>query len=168
MVVAGTIAHYVGDLSMPLHIHENHDGAMTDQKGIHSYFEEKSVDELYPEIDCEVNKDAVKKWPEFKKKNADKDVFHLIYELALRSRAQAAKLLAMDKKSKREDLKKNAQAYHPMIRQQLVDSSLVLAELYRRQLGWPFDNNKFFFFAGEPEYIPPGEKAEAPPVKDKD
>ncbi|MEK7358270.1 MAG: S1/P1 nuclease, partial [Bdellovibrionota bacterium] len=33
LVVAGAIGHYVGDLSQPLHVTENYDGQLTDQKG---------------------------------------------------------------------------------------------------------------------------------------
>ncbi len=36
---AGTMSHYVGDLSQPLHVSENYDGQMTGNKGIHAYFE---------------------------------------------------------------------------------------------------------------------------------
>ena len=45
--------------------------------------------------------------------------------------------------------------YRPLIRKGLTLSSLTLAELYRRQLGWKFDNNKFYLFEGEPEYVMP-------------
>ncbi len=36
---AGTMAHYIGDLSQPLHVTENYDGQMTGNKGIHRFFE---------------------------------------------------------------------------------------------------------------------------------
>lgn len=165
VLVAGVLAHYVGDLSMPLHIDENHDGQMTNQKGIHHYFEDTMVNQLYPGIDCEVNKETLKRWPKFKKENANKDVFQLVYELAQRSESNAPKLLAMDKKSKRENIKKSVAMYHSMIRRQLVDGSLVLAELYSRQLGWTFDDDKFYFFAGTPDYIKPGDSGEPPSAK---
>jgi hypothetical protein len=45
-----------------------------------------------------------------------------------------------------------------MIESRLVASTLVLAELFRRNLGWTFDNVHFFnVFNGEPAYIQPGE-----------
>ncbi len=156
LLTAGVMAHYVGDLGMPLHVSENYDGQMTGQKGIHGYFEETMVDQLYPELNAEVNRETLKQWPAFKKKNAEKTPVELLMQLTDRSEKAIPKLLAMDKKSKREELKKNAQTYRSLIRERMVDSSLVLAELYRRQLNWKFDGAKFYFFAGEPAYIQPG------------
>lgn len=155
VVLAGIMGHYIGDLGQPLHVTENHDGQMTGQKGVHSYFEETLVDELYPDLNCEVNKEAKREWPMFTKKNSQKTVLELVSDLTARSRKDLPKLLELDKKSKRENVEKNTQIYHSLIRQRLVDSTLVLAELYRRQVGWTFDNNRFFFMAGEPEYIKP-------------
>ncbi len=155
MVMAGTMAHYIGDLSMPLHVSENYDGQMTNQKGIHSYFEERMVDELYPELGYEVHKAAKRQWPQFAKKNANKSLLDLLHDLSDRSIQAVPKLLAMDKKSKRDDVSKNARMYRSMLQDRLVDSTLVLAEVYRRQLGFKFDSNRFYFFAGEPEYIYP-------------
>ncbi len=157
LTIAGTMAHYLGDLGMPLHLSENHDGQMTDQKGIHSYFEDAVVDELYPIISAEVNAAASKEWPGFSKKNKDKSEMELVMALGERSRHEVPRMLAIDKKGKRTDLKKSAKAYHDLIRQRLVDSSLTLAEIYRRQLGWKFDDDKFYLFSAEPEYMmPPG------------
>ncbi|MBC7457879.1 MAG: hypothetical protein H7235_06345 [Bdellovibrionaceae bacterium] len=43
----GSMTHYIGDLSQPLHVSENYDGVTTGDKGIHSFFETKNiVDEL--------------------------------------------------------------------------------------------------------------------------
>ena len=157
IVLAGVIAHYVGDLGQPLHVTENHDGQKTEQKGIHSHYEDLMVDLLYPEILLDVNRMAAREWPAFTKKNKDKTVQQLLSDLTARSQKDLPKLLAIDKKVKRGDPVKNSKLYAPMVRRQLVDSTLVLTELYRRQLGWAFDNNRFFFMAGEPEYIKPAE-----------
>ncbi len=35
----GVMSHYIGDLSQPLHVTINHDGQLTGNKGLHSYFE---------------------------------------------------------------------------------------------------------------------------------
>jgi hypothetical protein len=35
----GTLSHYVGDISQPLHVSENYDGQKSGNKGIHAYFE---------------------------------------------------------------------------------------------------------------------------------
>ncbi len=39
LFLAADLGHYIGDAHMPLHTSSNHDGQMTDQKGIHSFFE---------------------------------------------------------------------------------------------------------------------------------
>ncbi len=40
----GEMGHYFGDLAMPLHNTENHDGQKTGQKGIHSHYEDDVVE----------------------------------------------------------------------------------------------------------------------------
>jgi hypothetical protein len=40
---AGAMSHYVGDLSQPLHVSENYDGADTGNTGIHSWFETQNI-----------------------------------------------------------------------------------------------------------------------------
>ncbi|HVM87120.1 MAG TPA: zinc dependent phospholipase C family protein [Puia sp.] len=37
--LAANLAHYIGDATMPLHTTLNHDGQLTNQKGIHAFFE---------------------------------------------------------------------------------------------------------------------------------
>lgn len=39
LLLAGDLAHYVGDAHMPLHTATNHDGQLTNQKGIHGFWE---------------------------------------------------------------------------------------------------------------------------------
>ena len=39
LFLAADLAHYLGDATQPLHTAVNHDGQLTDQKGIHSFFE---------------------------------------------------------------------------------------------------------------------------------
>lgn len=43
MAYVGIMSHYVGDLSQPLHVSENYDGAQSGQKGIHKYFETDNI-----------------------------------------------------------------------------------------------------------------------------
>lgn len=154
IVVAGVMGHYIGDLGMPLHVSENYDGQKTGQKGLHSYFEDLAVDELYPSISIEVHKEAMKQWPAFTKKNGSKPIFELVQDLANQSAKAVPEMLAIDKKVGRKSAKKSAEAFRPMIRRRLVAATLVLGEIYRRgSRGWTFDDNRFFYFAGEPEYI---------------
>ncbi len=156
-LTAGVMAHYFGDLAQPLHVSENYDGELTGQKGIHGYFEDDMVDELYPQVRVSVQKQAAKLWPEFKKRNANKSVLDILKELAVKSNKRINPLLAIDKKENREARAKNAKTYEKMIVDCLTDGSLALAEIYRRQLGWKYDGHRFFFFAGEPAYMMPGE-----------
>lgn len=39
LFLAADLGHYAGDATMPLHTAENHDGQLSGQKGIHSFFE---------------------------------------------------------------------------------------------------------------------------------
>jgi hypothetical protein len=39
LFLAADLGHYLGDAHMPLHTSANHDGQMTDQKGIHAFWE---------------------------------------------------------------------------------------------------------------------------------
>jgi hypothetical protein len=39
LFLAGDIAHYIADAYMPLHTSLNHDGQLTDQRGIHAFWE---------------------------------------------------------------------------------------------------------------------------------
>ena len=155
-LTAGVMAHYFGDLGQPLHVSENYDGLKTNQKGIHSYFEDDMVDELYPQIQVDVQKLANKKWPEFKMTHANKSVLDILKELSAKSNKRIEPLLAIDKKVGRKNNKKAAAAYKQMIIECLTDSSLALGEIYRRQTGWKYDGDRFFFFAGEPAYMMPG------------
>lgn len=39
LLLAADLGHYIGDAHMPLHTSSNHDGQLTDQKGIHAFWE---------------------------------------------------------------------------------------------------------------------------------
>jgi hypothetical protein len=158
LVTAGVLGHYIGDLGQPLHVTENYDGQMTGQKGVHSHFEDDLVDELYPDLLVAVNKKVKAEWPAFKKKNGEKSLLELLQRLTKNSHADLKTLLALDKKLGRSVSVKNASAYRKMFEERMADSALTLAEIYRRNLGWKFDGNRFYFFAGEPKFIPPGEQ----------
>lgn len=43
---AGAMAHYVADLAQPLHVTQNYDGQLTDQKGIHAWFESRNLENV--------------------------------------------------------------------------------------------------------------------------
>ncbi len=156
LVLAGTLGHYVGDLGQPLHVTENYDGQLSDQKGVHAHFEDDLVDELYPELLMSVHARVKREWPRFKKANEKKSVTALLSQLARGSHAALAPLLAIDKKNKREVSLKAAKRYQKMMEERLADSALTLAEIYRRNLGWKYNGERFYFFAGEPAFVVPG------------
>ncbi len=43
LVMAGLMSHYIGDMSQPLHMTENYDGQLTNDKGIHKFFETTNI-----------------------------------------------------------------------------------------------------------------------------
>lgn len=46
LFIAADLGHYIADAHMPLHTSDNHDGQLTDQKGIHSLWESR-IPELF-------------------------------------------------------------------------------------------------------------------------
>lgn len=165
LVRAGAIGHYVGDLSQPLHVTENYDGQLTEQKGVHAFFEDTLVDELFSEngrIEGEVLVEARRIWRAKQKTNAQLSVLELLRSLTTDSNRALAPLLKTDKRVGRKDVKRAAVAHRRMIVEQLAVGSVALAELYRRKLGWEFDGNKFYTFESMPAFIPPGPVASTP------
>lgn len=62
----GVMTHYIGDLSQPLHVTENHDGQQTGNKGIHSYFETTIIkDEMAVRADVEKRAQKLLQDPNF-------------------------------------------------------------------------------------------------------
>ncbi|MBX3021415.1 MAG: hypothetical protein KF799_07015 [Bdellovibrionales bacterium] len=157
LLQAGLLGHYIGDLGMPLHVSENYDGQLTGQKGLHGFFEDTCVDEVYPGVAVKAKNLAQVQWPAFKLKNQNKPLLEMLQDLANDSDKKVKELLAIDKANKRDKLTATCFKFEPLIAQRLAMSGMVLAEIYRRNLGWPFDNERFYFFAGEPQYIQPGE-----------
>ena len=157
LITAGVIGHYVGDLSMPLHVTENHDGQATGQKGVHAFFEETCVDDLFMHLQDTVYRKAKAAWPSFQKKNAKRSVQEMVEELSRSSLDNIKELLAIDKRSQRQKVQEACHRFEPMILRRLVASSLVLGEIYRRHMNWDFNNDRFYVYVGEPEYIRPGE-----------
>jgi hypothetical protein len=162
LLLAGLIGHYVGDLTQPLHVTENFDGAQSGQKGVHAYFEEQVVDALYPDIEKNVMDEARKEWPQFKKYHQKFSTLQLLEELQKNSHEDLKNVLALDKKIGRKDLKASARAYRELIQKRLVLGGLYLAEIWHRHLDWTPDNEKFYIFLHKPNYIPPGESGALP------
>jgi hypothetical protein len=47
--MAGTMAHYVGDVSQPLHVTSDYDGPAGSHDGIHAFFESENIDDADPD-----------------------------------------------------------------------------------------------------------------------
>lgn len=160
LVLAGILGHYIADLSQPLHVTENYDGQMTNQKGLHHLFEEEYVNELYPQLAADVLRSAKSKWGKFKKDHASKTILELLMEESADSLKQVPALLTIDKKTGRKktakDIQKAAERFRPLILARLTVGSLTLAEIYRRNLDWTYLGNKFYFFGSEPAHISSG------------
>jgi hypothetical protein len=167
LIYAGAIGHYVGDLSQPLHVTENYDGQFSGQKGIHSFFEDAVVNELYSEksahLDSDVLLEAEQMWRSKSAKLGKQTPLEMLRALSDESNHELATLLKIDKRVGRDDVKKATLSYRSMVIKRLAAGAVVLAELYRRQLGWQYESKKFFNFSGEPAYIyAPGAPVAAP------
>jgi hypothetical protein len=168
LVDAGIMGHYIGDLSQPLHVTENHDGQLNDQKGIHSFFEDILVDELFSglpkgkaaSLEAEVNSRARSQWPSYHKKSSKLSDLEILQNLAESSLRDLPQLLKTDKSIGRKDIGKALAAHKPMIVNRMAAGSLALAEIWSRFLGWPYDGEKFYFFDGSPKYIEPEQVSE--------
>lgn len=168
LVHVGTMGHYVGDLAQPLHVTENYDGQMTDQKGVHAWFEDELVDGLFLAkgmgLEAEVMQAARAKWARLKTKDSARSVLEVVDALAVESNKSLKTLLNLDKKIGRKDPVKARRAFHAMIVERMASGAVVLAGLWNRQLGWDFDGKKFYAFSAEPKFIAPPKAAPATPA----
>jgi hypothetical protein len=169
LVTAGAIGHYVGDLSQPLHVTENYDGQLTDQKGVHVWFEDEIVNELYLDagraLEDEIMQTASKKWAKLNLKNKlEAPLREDLFVLAEDSNQQLKKLLKIDKDLGRKNLPKASAAYRAMVIDRIATGAAHLALMWNRQLGWDFDSVKFFTFVSDPEFIPTGKSGIEKPL----
>lgn len=156
LVLAGTLGHYVADLSQPLHVSENYDGQLTDQKGIHHIYETVYVDELYPKISVDVLEQARKDWKKEKEKLSSLSLLELLQWEASQSQKRLKAVLELDKKLGRKDPTKIAKEYRSMIVEQLASGGVTLAEIFHRHLQWEYVGDKFYFFGSDVKHIDPG------------
>lgn len=155
LLYAGVMGHYYGDLSMPLHLSEDYDGKKAGQGGLHSWFEDQMVEQLYPDFTAEVFRRARSKWKDFQKANSGKSAFDLAMDLGNESRKQIPELLKLDKKTGRKDPSKASLAYKEMIMDRLTASVLRLALVWSYHLGWDYNGDRFYMWQANPEYIEP-------------
>lgn len=155
LVTAGVLGHYVADLAQPLHVTNNYDGQLTEQKGIHYWFEGNIIDQLYPEIKHEVYLRAKNKWADFHKKNKNKSPFDLCVELGKNSAQNIPTLLAIDKQTGRASAKDTAMNYKEIAIDRLSTGVLYLAEIWSQQTDWIYDGERFYKFEAAPAYMEP-------------
>ena len=142
ITVSGLMGHYVGDLSQPLHVTENYDGAATGQKGIHHFYEEVLVDELFSNdrgnIEADVERGARQQWPAFHRANQGKTTLQILMSLADESNRLIPVVLKLDRKMGRKNIAQAARANRPTLLLSLIRGSLAQAEIMSRHLGWKF------------------------------
>lgn len=155
LTIAGTMGHYVADLANPMHTSENYDGQLTNQKGLHSWFESESVDELFPNLQNEVLQRAQKKWNQFHKEKNKLNAFELSLDLARESFKNLDVILKIDKNIGRSRIDRVAPKYKELILQRHTLGVLYLSEIWSRQIGWQYNGKKFYDFNLKPDYIKP-------------
>lgn len=89
LFLSADLGHYLGDANMPLHTSLNHDGQLTDQKGIHAFFESQLPEQFGSNYN-------------FYTGNAVyiKDVQSEVWRIVLNSHALADTLLLIERKLK--------------------------------------------------------------------
>jgi hypothetical protein len=88
VLYAAVLGHYIQDAHQPLHVHNNYDGQLTAQNGIHSRFES----ELFERFESRLTIDpaAAKAFP---------NVRDFIFDVALTANQMALKVLEADKEA---------------------------------------------------------------------
>lgn len=102
LLLAGVMAHFVGDLSNPHHTTANHNGQLTGQGGFHSYFESQTVEEQGFDLVARIVKQAKRSWlTHYSKKERTEilaDPQKLVWALVVNSNGRKEKLEAIDRR----------------------------------------------------------------------
>jgi hypothetical protein len=98
---AADLGHYVGDGFMPLHISANYDGQLSNQKGIHSRYEEKMINRHLDSL-------------QLKKARAKRirDVHSFIFNYLYANNLFVEKLLQADKKAYEKSGNQYSESYY--------------------------------------------------------
>lgn len=165
LVRAGTLGHYIGDISMPMHMSENHDGEITKQKGIHMFYEDVMVNELLHapgyDLTSEVWKIAQKRWKKEKASLAKKSLQELFEQESTEAFKEMPEALRVDRQVGHQldkDIKKALPVYKKVISNRLAAGAVYMAEYLRRAATDVdfIDAYRFYVFDGAPEYVAPG------------
>jgi hypothetical protein len=154
----GELSHYTGDLSMPLHVSENYNGEMTGQKGVHGFFEGVLVDALDPQLKVDIEKTALESFEksEMRKMTSDAVTRWMISD----SLSHVDELLKIDKETDRKNISQAKDRFRALITQRLVQGAIYTAIVWNEILAdvFHFNEDHFYFFEGEPEYVVPGKE----------
>lgn len=132
--MAGAMGHYVGDLSQPLHVTVNYDGEMTNQKGIHKYFETTNLEKRdYETMKKEVLKRATALLNNKRYRNSMGSTLEsIIFNSMDRSYAHIQELLDLDSQLGRE---KAAAHLYELALERMADGaatySLILSKIWK-------------------------------------
>jgi hypothetical protein len=132
---AGAMAHYVGDLAQPLHVTQNYDGQLTNQTGIHAFFETanlESIDSASLREEVVARASALVADPQFVAQ-FEKSIMHAMLMQAQRSVQHAGSILSIDRDLGRGE--KASEQQLEIAKERLADGaasySLLLNRLWR-------------------------------------
>ncbi len=129
--LAGAMSHYIGDLSMPLHVSENYDGASTGNNGIHKYFESENIRDESA-IRSEVFKRAqVLLQDRAFLAESSGDIYDIVTHEIIRSLQKRDEVLANDTKYGRSDAKGQAIQLN-LAEDRMADGAAVLSIILAR------------------------------------
>ncbi|SMF02589.1 hypothetical protein [Pseudobacteriovorax antillogorgiicola] len=173
LVRIGLLSHFVGDISNPLHTSINYNGQLSQQAGIHSYFEEHVVNALDLDLIQKVFKQVRNSKPfesQIKDRHQPKDTLDIIHAYGIESHKSLEMLLGIDRKysilelsgpmkrSKRRPAHEVAKHYEAYTVQQLSLASDVLKHLILEawlKAGQPsLAGYRSYFFPLDVDYIP--------------
>ena len=159
---AGAMSHYIGDLSMPLHVSENYDGQMTGQKGIHSWFETKNLgDENSIRAEVAIRTQKLLQDPAWLA-DAKGDLFDVLNHEIIRSLLKRDEVLNNDKKLGRTS--PQAQKVQlDLAEDRMADGAAVLSVILGRLAAdAKIPNNKSIVPIVDPQWIAPDFNSPAP------
>lgn len=124
---AGVMAHYVGDLSQPLHVTTNYDGEETGNDGIHKFFESDNLNKTQVRgLETDVYRRARALLSNKKYlKSFDVELNKAIFYSVLRSSESVEKILDTDNKLGRDDV--GAKTQLELAKERMADGAATYA-----------------------------------------
>ncbi len=139
--MAGVLAHYVGDMSQPLHVSQDYDGRFGLETGIHSFFETTVISrQSRSQVEQQVRARALQIRAEWKRNPvpAEADIARIIRDEMARSASFIDQVLTQD-----EDLGRGAEgsaAQYQLALDRLADGAATMSIILERiwiQAGQP-------------------------------